>query len=115
RHLVHPLSHFTIRAPGQFHEAPEGLSDLEERVLNLVQGRAGMSMCVMKLDDCPHSSAPVFAIPGEPETCRVLPPTRLVGVTRNRPRRHPAETITGRRRFIVHRVGNLCSAVGHLY
>src|SRR5215472_6919053 len=60
RHLVHPLGHFTIRAPRQLHEASECLGDLEERILNLVQARASMCMRVMKLDDCPHSSAPVL-------------------------------------------------------
>src|SRR5262245_41298101 len=49
-----------IRAPGQLHEAPECLSDLDWWILNLCQGRASISLRVMKLDDCPHSSAPVL-------------------------------------------------------
>src|SRR5215472_534320 len=59
---VDPLSSFLIGAFGQFQETAERLADYGERIVQLVQLLASTGMCIMKSDDCPHSSAPLLWI-----------------------------------------------------
>src|SRR5215472_355442 len=93
-----------IRAPGQLPEAPECLGDLEERILNLVQGWASVFMRVMKLDDCPHSSAPVLLdFPGRLRFAASYPPRGRLG--------SPATDYVAIRRTLPQGGDNLLSTV----